>query len=68
MYSTKMRGIFRLAVDSDDYKLLASKARERKTVETAYEANLTELRKNARGIPAVEKEIVRIGEEWKTWE
>lgn len=68
LYSTKMRGIFRLAVDSDDYKLLASKARERKTVETAYKANLTELRKNARGIPAVEKEIVRIGEEWKKWE
>jgi len=68
LYSTKMRGIFRLAVDSDDYKLLASKARERKTIETAYKANLAELRKNAKGIPAVEKEIHRIGEEWRKWE
>lgn len=68
LYSTKMRGIFRLAVDSDDYKLLAAKARERKRVELAYKANLAELRKNAKGVPVVEKEIARIAEEWRKWE
>jgi hypothetical protein len=68
LYSTKMRGIFRLAVDSDDYKLLAAKARERKTIETAYKTNILELRKKGKGIPAVEKEIKRVEEEWKRWE
>jgi hypothetical protein len=68
LYSTKMRGIFRLAVDSDDYKLLAAKARERKTIETAYRTNIAELKKKGKGIPAVEKEIKRVEEEWKRWE
>jgi hypothetical protein len=67
LYSAKMRGIFRLAVDSDDYKLLAAKARERKTVELAYKANLAELRKS-RGGPIIENEMMRIGEEWSKWE
>lgn len=68
LYSAKMRGIFRSAVDSDDYKLLAAKARERKAVETAYKANIAELRKKGKGIPAVEKEIKRVEEEWRRWE
>jgi hypothetical protein len=67
LYSTKMRGIFRLAVDSDDYKLLAAKARERKTLELAYKANVAELRRS-RGGPIIENEMRRIAEEWKKWE
>lgn len=67
LYSPKMRGIFRLAVDSDDYKLLAAKARERKTLELAYKANLAELRKS-KGGPIIENEMKRIGEEWRKWE
>lgn len=67
LYSTKMRGIFRLAVDSDDYKLLAAKARERKTLELAYKANVAELRKS-KGGPIIEKEMRRIAEDWKKWE
>jgi hypothetical protein len=67
LYSTKMRGIFRLAVDSDDYKLLVAKARERKTLELAYKANVAELRKS-KGGPIIENEMRRIAEDWKKWE
>ncbi|KAE9374000.1 hypothetical protein N431DRAFT_371352 [Stipitochalara longipes BDJ] len=67
LYSTKMRGIFRLAVDTDDYKLLAAHARERKTLELAYKANVAELRKS-KGGPIIEAEMRRIAEEWKKWE
>ncbi|KAL2067635.1 hypothetical protein VTL71DRAFT_15731 [Oculimacula yallundae] len=71
LYSPKMRGIFRLAVDSGDYKMLASKARERKSIESAYKANLNELRwqkgiGNGNGIS--EREVIRLEDEWKKWE
>ena len=62
LYSKKMRGIFRTAVDGDDYKLLASKARERKAVELAYKATLNG---NRRVDPV---EVKRIEEEWRKWE
>jgi hypothetical protein len=68
LYSTKMRGIFRVATDADDYKLLASKARERKTIETAYKANLRELKMQGKGNPAVDREIKRVEDEWRKWE
>ena len=68
LYSTKMRGIFRLAVDADDYKLLASKARERKTVEAAYKANLAELKRQSKANPMVAQESKRVTEEWRKWE
>jgi hypothetical protein len=68
LYSPKMRGIFRTAVDGDDYKLLASKARERKAVEMAYKANL-----KAGGNPRASSEfgtmdVKRVEEEWRKWE
>ncbi|KAK0101206.1 hypothetical protein ONS95_012813 [Cadophora gregata] len=77
LYSAKMRGIFRLAVDSGDYKMLASKARERKKIESAYKANLGELRRqkgfgssggNASVTGVVEREVGRLEEEWRKWE
>ncbi|KAH9208637.1 hypothetical protein DL95DRAFT_527293 [Leptodontidium sp. 2 PMI_412] len=67
LYSAKMRGIFRLAVDSGDYKMLASKARERKCIELAYKANLNELRRQ-KGNGIVEREARRLEEEWRKWE
>lgn len=68
LYSTKMRGIFRVAVDSDDYKLLASKARERKTVEMAHKANIAELKRQSKANPLAVQEIKRVTEEWRKWE
>ncbi|RFU29715.1 hypothetical protein B7463_g6592, partial [Scytalidium lignicola] len=72
LYSERMRDIFRKAVDTDDYMLLASKARERKAIEAGYKANLAELRRvsNAGGsnASAADWEIERITDEWKKWE
>ena len=68
LYSTKMRGIFRLAVDANDYKLLASRARERKALETAYKTNMTELKRQSKANPMVAQESKRIAEEWRKWE
>ena len=68
LYFAKMRGIFRMAVDADDYKLLASKARERKQVEGAYKYNLSELRKRERAGENVGREVGRLGEEWRRYE
>jgi hypothetical protein len=71
LYSPKMRGIFRTAVDVDDYKLLASKARERKKAETAYKSNLETLKRQASQgkinpqLAAVETR--RVEEEWAKW-
>jgi hypothetical protein len=72
LYSPKMRGIFRTAVDGNDYKLLAAKARERKAVEVAYKANLEDLKRQA-GLGMVSPqvaavEIRRLEEEWMKWE
>jgi len=69
LYSPKMRGIFRIAVDGEDYKLLASKARERKSIETAYKTNLEGLKRAvAKGDPYAGAEIRRIEEDWRKWE
>ncbi|CZT10188.1 related to ser/arg-related nuclear matrix protein [Rhynchosporium agropyri] len=73
LYSPKMRGIFRLAVDSGDYKMLATKARERKAVEGKFKGNLAELRRQksagmGNGSGVVEREVARLEEEWRKWE
>lgn len=69
LYSPKMRAIFRKAVDSNDYKMLASKTRERKVVETAHKANLAELKRQIKVNPqGVAMEIARVTDEWKKWE
>lgn len=71
LYSPKMRGIFRTAVDVDDYKLLASKARERKAVEAAYKSNLEGLKRQASqgkvNPKFVAMESRRVEEEWSKW-
>ncbi|KAH8682901.1 hypothetical protein BGZ60DRAFT_524245 [Tricladium varicosporioides] len=69
LYSPKMRGIFRTAVDASDYQLLASKARERRTIELAYKANMSELKRQAKANPvSAQRELQRIGDEWRRWE
>ncbi|TVY12975.1 hypothetical protein LARI1_G008454 [Lachnellula arida] len=68
LYSARMRGLFRTAVDADDYKLLASKARERRTVEGAWKANSSELRRKERAGLDVRGEIRRVHDEWERWE
>ncbi|TAQ86718.1 hypothetical protein B7494_g4957 [Chlorociboria aeruginascens] len=68
LYSPRMRAIFQKAIENDDYKMLASKARERKTIEVAYKANLASLRRQSKVIPQVGKEMARITDEWRKWE
>lgn len=70
LYSPKMRGIFRTAVDGDDYKFLAQKARERKGIEIKYKKDVEGLRRlsktgNQQGVAL---EIKRLEEEWRKWE
>lgn len=68
LYSAKMRGVFRVAVDSDDFKFLASKVRERKGVEVAYKADLGEVRRGAVLNPgAAAVELRRLEDEWRRW-
>ena len=69
LYSERMREVFRKAIDGNDYKLLVSKVRERKTVELAYRANLESMKKQLKVNPqAAGKEIERIIAQWKKWE
>lgn len=68
LYSPRMRGIFRTAVDAGDYKLLAGKARERRTVEGAWRVNVGELRHREKAGGEVGREIRRCEEEWRRWE
>lgn len=70
LYSPRMRGIFRTAVDGNDYKFLAQKARERKATEMKYKKDIESLRRlsktgNQQGIAM---EIKRLEEEWRKWE
>jgi len=68
LYSPKMRGIFRTAVDGNDYRLLANKARERKTVEMQFKKDLDALRRLGKQNPGVAAEIKRVEDEWRKWE
>jgi len=68
LYSPKMRGIFRLASDSGDYKMLASKARDRKAIELTYKMNMAELRRRGQGDPAAEREMNKLEDDWRRWE
>lgn len=69
LYSAGMRALFTQAVHGNDYKLLAFKARERKTVEMAYRENLEVLKRQLKVNPQLAAaEIDRITEEWRKWE
>lgn len=69
LYSQRMQDMFQQAVDNDDYRYLASKARERKTVEAAHKANLGELKRIQDTNPEwAAAETARIIKEWHKWE
>ena len=69
LYSERMRDIFSTAIDGNDYKLLASTARERKTVEAAHKANVEKMKRQMKTNPqAAGREIERLTAEWKKWE
>jgi hypothetical protein len=68
LYSARMRGIFRTAVDGDDYKLLASKARERRTVEARWKSDSAEIKRLLASNPGnrrLEGELAVVTDEWK---
>lgn len=67
LYSARMRGIFRTAVDGNDYKFLAQKARERRAAEAKYKMDVEGLRRlPGKGSgQAVVAEIKRLEEEWR---
>jgi hypothetical protein len=76
LYGERMRGLFRLAVDSGDYKLLAAKARERRVAEEKFKREVGELKRQLIGSGQggmgverdIEREIERKEEEWRRWE
>lgn len=68
LYGEKMRGIFRVAVDGEDYRYLASKARERRKAEEEFKRAVAELRRQPSRNPGIEREIKRREEEWSVWE
>jgi hypothetical protein len=62
---SNMREIFKLAADTNDYKLLAQKARERKAAEANYRKTLLDIEmrpKDSGGLPNLTKGVA--GLEW----
>ncbi|KAL3422629.1 ser arg-related nuclear matrix protein [Phlyctema vagabunda] len=69
LYSPRMRAIFAEAVENDDYKYLAAKARERKAVELGFKNNMADLRRMRDVSPEfAARETARLTEEWRKWE
>lgn len=64
LYSPRMRAVFRKAVDGNDYKLLAAKARERMAMEVQCKKEAEEWKRAGKG----EKEVKKIEGEWAKWE
>lgn len=69
LYSDRMRDIFETAVDDNDYKFLATKARDRKSKEGDYKTRIAEQKRAARTNPkATNTEIEKLEKEWRRWE
>ncbi|KAB8300067.1 hypothetical protein EYC80_000301 [Monilinia laxa] len=72
LYSERMRAIFQKACNSDDYMLLATKARERKNAELAWKVNVAATKRQSResmvSNPSIGREIQRLNDEWRKWE
>lgn len=68
LYSERMRDVFKTAVEMDDYKYLAAKARERRKVEGGVKVELAELKRLPPGNRRVEEEIEKVVREWRQWE
>lgn len=68
LYSARMRQVFKNAVDGDDYKLLASKVRERRALENKYKDETADLKKllaSNTGSRRLEAQLERIVDDWK---
>jgi hypothetical protein len=61
LYSPRMRTIFEKAVNTNDYKLLAAKARDRRELELELKAEMAEQKRLGR---ASGKEMKRLEAEW----
>ncbi|KAM3080873.1 hypothetical protein ACMFMG_004833 [Clarireedia jacksonii] len=72
LYSERMRTIFQRAVNTDDYKLLAIKARERKAKEREWKFNVAATKRQSREsmVPnqGLARELQRLDDEWRRWE
>jgi len=68
LYSRKMRGIFRLAVDGDDWGFLASEVRKRRELEARYKREVDAVKRFGGHPSVVAKEIERLEREWKCLE
>ncbi|TGO39598.1 hypothetical protein BHYA_0051g00390 [Botrytis hyacinthi] len=72
LYSPRMRVIFQKACNSDDYMLLATKARERRNAELAWKVNVAATKRQSResmvANPGIGREIQRLNDEWRKWE
>ncbi|ESZ90010.1 hypothetical protein SBOR_9603 [Sclerotinia borealis F-4128] len=72
LYSTRMRAVFQKACNSNDYMLLATKARERKNAELAWKVNVAATKRQSRenmvSNPGIGREIQRLNDEWRNWE
>ncbi|PQE12124.1 hypothetical protein CJF31_00000288 [Rutstroemia sp. NJR-2017a BVV2] len=72
LYSERMRAIFQKAVNTDDYKLLAVKARERKAKEREWKVHVAATKRQSRESmipnPGLAREIQRLDDEWRRWE
>ncbi|QSZ30707.1 hypothetical protein DSL72_000265 [Monilinia vaccinii-corymbosi] len=72
LYSERMRAIFRKACNSDDYMLLATKARERKNAELTWKVHVAATKRQSRESmvpnPLLGREIQRLNDEWRKWE
>ena len=60
--SQRMRSVFRDAVDTNDFRLLASTARARASLQAAYRSML-----GAANTNLSEADIAKLKEEWRTW-
>ncbi|KAG4034199.1 hypothetical protein MFRU_003g01720 [Monilinia fructicola] len=72
LYSERMKAVFQKACNSDDYMLLATKARERKNAELAWKVNVAATKRQSResmvSNPLIGREIQRLNDEWRKWE
>jgi len=68
LYSPRMREVFSKAVNNNDYRFLAAKARDRKRTELDLKADIADQRRLSSNSKAAAIELARLENEWKKWE
>jgi len=68
LYSPRMREVFSKAVNNNDYRFLATKARDRKETELDLKADIADQRRLSSSSKAAAIELARLENEWKKWE